>query len=48
MTELPALLEQADLLTLNDLTSRLILLLLRILQKLLERTGLLRVYGLTS
>ena len=48
MTELLALLEQTDLVTLNVLTSWLILLTLRALQTLLERTGLLTVDGLTS
>ena len=48
MTELLALLEQTDLLTLNVLTSWLILLTLRALRTLLEGTGLLTVDGLTS
>ena len=47
MTELLALLQQTDLVTLNVLTSWLILL-LSILQALLERPGLLTVDGLTS
>ena len=48
MTELLALLEQTDLVTLNVLTSWLILLTLRTLWTLFERTGLLTVDGLTS
>ena len=48
MTELLALLEQSVLVTLNVLTSWLILLTLRTLQTLLERTGLLTVNGLRS
>ena len=48
MTELIALLEQTDLVTLNVLTSWLILLTLRKLGTLVERTGLLTVDGLTS
>ena len=48
MTELLALLEQTDLLTLNVLTSWLILLTLRALRALLEGAGLLTVDGLTS
>ena len=47
MTELTALLEQAVSVTLNVLTSSLILLTLWTLQTLLERTGLL-IVGLTS
>ena len=47
MTELTALLEQAVSVTLNVLTSLLILLTLWTLQTLLERTGLL-IVGLTS
>ena len=47
MTELLALLEQTDLLTLNVLTSWLILLMLWTLQTLLQRTGLPTVDGLT-
>ena len=46
MTELLALLEQTVLVTLNVLTSWLILLTLRTLRTLLERTGLLTVDGL--
>ena len=48
MTELIALLEQTDLVILNVLASWLILLTLRTLQKLVERTDLLRVDGLAS
>ena len=50
MTELLALLEQTDLLTLNVLTSWLTLLTLRALRwvTLLERAGLLTGDGLTS
>ena len=48
MTELLALLEQIDLVTLHVLTSWLILLTLRTLRTLLERTDLLTVDGLTS
>ena len=48
MTVLFALLEQTNLVTLNVLTSWLILLTLRILQTLLERTGFLTVDGLAS
>ena len=47
MPELIALLEQTVLVTLNVLTSWLILLMLWTLQTLLERTGLL-IVGLTS
>ena len=47
-TELLALLEQTDLVTLNVLTSWLILLTLRTLRTLLERTGLRFIDGLTS
>ena len=47
MTELLALLEQTDLLTLNVLTSWLILLMLWTLQTLLQKTGLPTVDGLT-
>ena len=46
MPELIALLEQTVLVTLNVLTSWLILLTLRTLRTLLERTGLLTVDGL--
>ena len=48
MTDLLGLLEQTDLITLNVLTSWLMLLMLRILRTLLERTGLLKVDDLTS
>ena len=48
MTELLALLQQTDLVTLSVLTSWPILLTLRALQTVLERTGLLTVDGLTS
>ena len=48
MTELLALLEQIDLVTLNVLISWLILLMLWTLWTLLERTGLQTVDGLTS
>ena len=48
MTELIALLEQTDLVILNVLASWLILVTLRTLQKLVERTDLLRVDGLAS
>ena len=48
MTELIALLEQTDLVTLIVLTSWVILLTLRTLRTLVERTGLLIVDGLTS
>ena len=48
MTELLALLEQTDLVTLNVLTSWLIVFTLRTLQTLLERTSLLTGDGLTS
>ena len=48
MTELIALLEQTDLVILNVLASWPILLTLRTLQKLVERTDLLRVNGLAS
>ena len=41
MTDLLGLLEQTDLITLNVLASWLMLLTLRILRTLLERTGLL-------
>ena len=48
MTELLALLEQTDLVTLNVLTSRLIVFTLRTLQTLLGRTSLLTGDGLAS
>ena len=48
MTELLALLEQTDSVTLNVLTSWLIVLTLRTLQTLLERTSLLTGDGLAS
>ena len=48
MTDLLGLLEKTDLITLNVLTSWLMLLTLRILRTLLEGTGLLKVDDLTS
>ena len=48
MTDLLGLLEKKDLIALNVLTSWLMLLTLRILRTLLERTGLLKVDDLTS
>ena len=48
MTDLLGLLEKKDLIALNVLTSWLMLLTLRILRTLLERTSLLKVDDLTS